>query len=63
MTREQAIQLVNIYDNQLPEEYLEEYLEYFQMSKDEFNQVIDKWANKDLFEKIDNKWIPSFEIV
>ena len=63
MTREQAIQLVNIYDNQLPEEYLDEYLEYFQMSKDEFNEVIDKWANKDLFEKIDNKWIPSFEIV
>ena len=39
---------------------LYEYLDYFEMSETEFNEVIDKWANKDLFEKRNNVWIPKF---
>ena len=62
MTREQAIQLVNLYDNHLPEEYMESYLAYFQMTEKEFFEVIDKWVNKDLFEKKHGKWEPVFEI-
>ena len=38
------------------------YLEYYSMSKEEFDSVLDKWANKDLFEKIDGRWMPKFEI-
>jgi hypothetical protein len=30
------------------------------MSLDEFNDVLDKYANKDLFIKEDNKWVPKF---
>ena len=62
MTRDQAIQLVNLYDNHLPEEYMESYLTYFQMTEKEFYEVIDKWVNKDLFEKSNGKWEPVFEI-
>ncbi len=62
MTRDQAIQLVSLYDNQLPEEYVNEYLDYYKMSREEFNEVILKWVNFDLFEQVGEKFIPKFEI-
>jgi len=61
MTREQAVQLVKLYDDMYPESLFEEYCEYYKMSMNEFMENIDKWANKDLFEK-KNKWVPKFQI-
>lgn len=53
MTREQGINLVKMYDNSYPSEQLIEiYLNYYKMSKEEFDSVLDKYVNKDLFEKI-----------
>ncbi len=63
MTRNQAIQLVSIYDNELPVAYLDEYMDYFQMDREEFDLVIDKWVNKDLFNTDGNQITPKFEIV
>jgi len=60
--REQAVNLVNIYDAQYPDEFINDYLEYYEMSKEEFDEVLDKWVNKDLFEKIDGIWSPKFEV-
>ncbi|MDA9597484.1 N-acetyl sugar amidotransferase [Candidatus Pelagibacter sp.] len=62
MTREQGLNLVKLYDNHFPEEFIEEYLEYFRMSKGQFMKVIDFWANKKLFKKVKNKWVPKFSI-
>jgi hypothetical protein len=62
ISREQAINLVRIYDNHYPEEFIKDYLEYYKMNRSEFDSVIDKWANKDLFEKKQNYWQPKFEI-
>lgn len=62
MDRNQAINLVRIYDGQYPLEFLEKYLNYYEMSKEEFDSVIDKWVNKDLFEKIDGLWTPKFNV-
>ena len=45
----------------LPENHFQEYCDYYKMSMDEFLAVIDKWANKDLFEK-KNRWVPKFAI-
>lgn len=61
MTREQAVQLVKMYDAQAPEEYYDEFCEYYKMKKEDFLATIDKWVNKDLFEK-KNRWEPKFEI-
>lgn len=41
---------------------IKKYLDYYDMSLSEFNKVLDKWANKDLFKKVKNKWIPTFKI-
>ena len=60
MKREQAINLVNLYDNIYPEKFIKDYLTYYKMSQKEFDKIIDKWANKKLFKKIKNRWQPKF---
>lgn len=60
MTRDQALNLVRMYDNAYPHDLIPIYLEYYKMSKKEFDLVLDKYANKDLFEKIDGVWSPKF---
>ena len=58
LSRDQAINLVKLYDGLFPEQYLELYLNYYQMKKEDFFEVLDSWANKDILEKIDNKCSP-----
>ncbi|OGT36760.1 MAG: legionaminic acid biosynthesis protein PtmG [Gammaproteobacteria bacterium RIFCSPHIGHO2_12_FULL_38_14] len=62
MTRDQAINLVQMYDNAYPHEYINTYLQYYKMSKEEFDAVLDKYANKDLFEKQRGIWQPKFTV-
>ena len=62
MDREQAVNLVRLYDGQYPEEYIDKYLDYYKMSQGEFDSVIDRWANKELFEKVDGRWKPRFTV-
>ena len=63
MDRDQAKNLVSLYDGHFPEEFIGTYLDYYQMTRNEFDQILDKYANKDLFEKVGNKWAPRFRIV
>ena len=63
MTREQARHLVQIYDNQYPENFIELYLDYYKMTQAEFEETLDNYANKDLFKKVAGRWEPDFEIV
>jgi len=62
MTRAQGLNIVRRIDGEFPEKHIESYLEYYGMSRNEFDAVIDKWANKELFEKQGKRWKPKFEI-
>ena len=62
MNRDQALNLVRLYDNSYPEEFLHTYLDYFQMTKKKFDATLDRWVNKDLFVKENNRWIPKFVV-
>lgn len=62
MTRDQAVNLVKLYDGLYPEEYLQVYLEYYEMPLSEFDAVLDKWVNRDLFEKNEGRWLPKFSV-
>jgi hypothetical protein len=33
------------------------------MSQAEFDGALDRWANRDLFEKVDGYWQPRFTVV
>ena len=63
LSREQAVHLVRMYDNNYPEEFIPLYLDYYGMSATEFETILDKWANKQLFEKKDKRWQPVFQVV
>jgi len=50
MDRAQAINLVEIYDGRYPEEWEETYMDYYQISKEEYYSILERHTNKDLFE-------------
>lgn len=62
MDREQAVNLVRLYDGHYPEGFIELYLTYYRMTLNEFDDVLDRYANKELFEKIDGRWKPKFVV-
>jgi hypothetical protein len=51
-----------MYDSVSPEPYIDLYLNYFEMTREQYDAVIDKWANQDLLVKKDGVWKPKFEI-
>ena len=63
MAREQAVNLVRMFDNNYPEQYIDLYLDYYRMTMEEFDAVIDHWVNTELFEKINGRWQPNFRLV
>jgi len=62
ITRKQGINLIKAFDGEYPEALIGDYLEYFRMTREEFDAVIDKSANKDLLRKVDGRWKLNFEI-
>jgi N-acetyl sugar amidotransferase len=62
MDREQALNLVRLYDGHYPEEFIGLYLNYYQLSKSEFDVVLDRYANRSLFEKVNDRWQPKFVV-
>jgi len=62
MDREQAIALVKAYDGEFPEELLPSYLDYFDMSEEEFWDTIDSFRSPDIWERKNGKWKLKFNI-
>jgi N-acetyl sugar amidotransferase len=62
MDRDQALNLVRLYDGHYPQEYVETYLKYYKMTKEEFDMALDRWANRDLFETVDGFWTARFTV-
>lgn len=62
MEREQGRNLTMLYDGAYPTEYVPGYLKYYGMTQNEFDDVIDKWANKEILEKTNGFWTPKFTI-
>jgi N-acetyl sugar amidotransferase len=57
LTREEGVELVKKYDGRFPEQYLPVFLEYFEMTKEEFWTVVDSFANTEVLEKVDGRWL------
>jgi N-acetyl sugar amidotransferase len=62
MDRSQAVNLVRLYDGHYPVEFIELYLDYYRMTMAEFDQVLDRYANRNLFDKIDGRWKQNFVV-
>lgn len=63
ISREEGLKLVKQYDGEHIEEYIPTYLNYFGLSREEFDKVLDRHVNKELFIKHVGIWEPIFEVV
>lgn len=50
ITRDTAIQLVNQHDGRYPSVALQPFLEYMELSRNEFDSIVDSFTNKRIFE-------------
>jgi hypothetical protein len=62
MTRKQGVALVRRFDREDPEQFRPLYLDYFEMTSDEFDACIDRHVNKALFAKSNGRWEPQFTV-
>lgn len=62
MSRQQGVELVKLYDGQYPSELEELYLDYYDMTQEEFRQVLTSWTNMNLFEIEGDKIVPKFSV-
>ena len=54
--REEGIALVNRYDGEFPERYYQEFLEYCNITAEEFEDIVDSWRSDHIWEKGLNGW-------
>lgn len=56
ITREEAVYLVKKYDQEFPSKFFDEFLEYCDITEDDFYSTIDKFRSPHLWEKVGDKW-------
>ena len=44
------------YEGEFPAKYFDEFLEYLDVSEEEFWNIIDSWRSEKLWNKINGKW-------
>lgn len=63
MSRAEAIDLVRKYDGKCADEYIESFCRYIDLPLADFWALIEKYVNKNLFDKTGkNTWTPKFEV-
>lgn len=63
ISRDEGIKLINEYDEQYPEQFEREYLNYYQLTQEEFYAIIDRFANKNLLEKVNGRWRKKYTVL
>ena len=62
ITREEGVALVKKYDQEFPEKYFSDILEYMNITSEKFWEVINKNRSQDLWKKTDNNWILKHQV-
>ena len=62
ITREEGIELVEKYDGKVGDFYIKKFCDYMGITQDEMWLTVDRFVNKDLFEKKGNVWTKKFSI-
>ena len=57
LSREEGVSLVKKYDGEFPQKYYKTFLEYADITEDQFNDVIDSWRSDHLWKKVNNEWV------
>ncbi len=56
MTREEAVKIVNKLNDEFPIEYFKDFLEFHDLTQEDFWKVAEKYRNKDIWEKVNGRW-------
>lgn len=56
ITRDEGIALVRRYDGEFPQKYYQEFLEYCDISDEEFRAIVDSWRSDHLWQQTGNGW-------
>ncbi len=62
ITREEAVALVRKYDGEFPRLYFKEYLDYFDLSEEDFWRIVDKFHTPHLWGKVNGTWRPKYQV-
>ena len=62
MNRQEAVRLCKKYDGEFPKENIEEILNYLNMDRDQFIEIIDKHRNEEIWYRDDGEWKLRFPI-
>ena len=63
ISREEGIKIVEMFDGKCSDELICQFCDYLEISVQEFWRVVDKYVNKDLFEKKElGKYVPKFKV-
>ena len=62
ITRDEAIALVNKYDCEFPHLYFKEFLEFVNLSENDFFLIADKWRNKNIWIMRENEWVKKYPV-
>jgi len=62
ITREEAVELVRKYDGEFPRLYFQDYLDYLDLTEEEFWRIVDKFRTPHLWEKEGNVWRPKYQV-
>jgi len=56
ITREEGVSLVKRYDQEFPMKYFKEFLEYIDITEQQFTETIDRFRSPNLWDKVGNEW-------
>ncbi|MEK9673579.1 MAG: N-acetyl sugar amidotransferase [Rhodospirillaceae bacterium] len=57
MTREKGLELARRYDAEFPKSYHDEHLDYLSLSEAEFQEIVDKHRDPQIWENRGNEWV------
>ncbi|NOX08657.1 MAG: N-acetyl sugar amidotransferase [Gammaproteobacteria bacterium] len=55
--REEGVALIKRYDSEFPKKYYKDFLEYCDITEEDFEEVIDSWRADHIWKKVDGKWV------
>lgn len=62
ITREEGVHLVHKYDQEFPQKYFKEFIEYIGISEKQFFETVDRFRSPNLWAKLDGKWMLKHQV-
>ena len=63
ISREEGVNLIKKYDGEFPQKYFSEFLDFLNLPKEDFYQIVDSWRSEHLWKKTHNGWELKYPII